>query len=139
MCYFKNSFIVYWMTYTMHLKIGLRKCDISLKRRLVELYLRRTKKVIRHLIIWLLITYWKKYRENGVRPNRSIYAILLFYTIPLTSSHAKRSFSKLKRIQNYFVCTMGQSRLSYLSLIAIEVKERQAYRFNRSHWYFSEY
>lgn len=49
-------------------------------------------------------------------------AMLLFFTIPVTSSVAERSFSKLKIIKNYLRNSMGQTRLRHLSLIAIENK-----------------
>jgi hypothetical protein len=49
-------------------------------------------------------------------------AILLFYTIPVTSAGAERSFSKLKIIKNYLRNSTGQDRLKYLSLIAVENK-----------------
>jgi len=55
--------------------------------------------------------------------NRSVHGnILLFYTIPVTSAGAERSFSKLKIIKNYLRNTTGQDRLKYLSLIAVEKK-----------------
>ncbi|KAL4101050.1 hypothetical protein QTP88_021071 [Uroleucon formosanum] len=49
-------------------------------------------------------------------------AILLFYTIPVTSAGAERSFSKLKIIKNYLRNSTGQDRLKYLSLIVVENK-----------------
>lgn len=49
-------------------------------------------------------------------------AMLLFFTIPVTSAAAERSFSKLKIIKNYLRNSMGQTRLRHLSLIAIENK-----------------
>lgn len=49
-------------------------------------------------------------------------AMLLFFTIPVTSAVAERSFSKLKIIKNYLRNSMGQTRLRHLSLIAIENK-----------------
>ncbi|KAL4089557.1 hypothetical protein QTP88_024575 [Uroleucon formosanum] len=48
--------------------------------------------------------------------------ILLFYTIPVTSAGAERSFSRLKIIKNYLRNSTGQDRLKYLSLIVVENK-----------------
>ncbi|GFU77933.1 transposable element Tc1 transposase [Trichonephila clavipes] len=50
-------------------------------------------------------------------------AVLLFLALPITSAMAERSFSKLKLIKNYLLCTMSEERLSYLSLISIEHQE----------------
>lgn len=47
-------------------------------------------------------------------------ALILFLTLPVTVASAERSFSKLKVIKSYLRNTMGQSRLSGLSLLAIE-------------------
>ena len=56
-----------------------------------------------------------------MQPNGSIYrALLLFFTITITSVAAERSFSKLKIIKNNLKNNMGQTRLRHLSLIAIE-------------------
>lgn len=49
-------------------------------------------------------------------------AILLFYTIAVTTASAERSFSKLKIIKNYLRNSVGQVRLRHLALIAIENK-----------------
>jgi len=49
-----------------------------------------------------------------------VTALLLFLTLPVTVATAERSFSKLKLIKNYLRNTMGQERLSGLSLLAIE-------------------
>lgn len=45
-------------------------------------------------------------------------AILLFYTISVTSAGAERSYSKVKIIKNYFSNSTAHDRLEYLSLIA---------------------
>jgi hypothetical protein len=47
-------------------------------------------------------------------------ALLLFFTIPVTSTSAKQSFSKLKIIKGYLSSTMMQDRLSDLALISFE-------------------
>ena len=41
-------------------------------------------------------------------------------TLPVTVASAERSFSKLKLIKNHLRSTMGQERLSSLSLLSIE-------------------
>ena len=46
----------------------------------------------------------------------------IFLTIPVTSAHAERSFSRLKLIKSYLRSTMRQERLSALSLLSIERK-----------------
>jgi hypothetical protein len=46
--------------------------------------------------------------------------ISLVSTIPATTSSAERSFSALRRIQNYLRSTQGQERLSSLALLSIE-------------------
>jgi len=47
-------------------------------------------------------------------------ALILFLTIPVTVATAERSFSKLKIIKTYLRSTMGQERLSNLSILSIE-------------------
>lgn len=47
-------------------------------------------------------------------------SVLLFYSIPVTSATAERTFSKLKIIKNYLRNKMSQDRLKNLALIAIE-------------------
>ena len=39
--------------------------------------------------------------------------LLLFFTMPITSASAERSFSKLKQIKNYLRNQIGQERLKY--------------------------
>ncbi|XP_037297534.1 zinc finger MYM-type protein 1-like [Manduca sexta] len=51
-----------------------------------------------------------------------ITACFLFLTLPVTTATAERSFSKLKLIKNYLRTSMGQERLSDLSLLSIEVE-----------------
>ena len=48
--------------------------------------------------------------------------LLLYFTIPLTTSTAERSFSTLKRVKTYLRSTMSNQRLDSLSLISIEKK-----------------
>ena len=52
-----------------------------------------------------------------------ITASLLFLTLPVTTATAERSFSKLKLIKNYLRSSMGQQRLSDLSILSIEKEE----------------
>lgn len=47
-------------------------------------------------------------------------AVMLFLTLPVSVASAERSFSKLKLVKTYLRNTMGQQRLSDLSLISIE-------------------
>lgn len=49
-----------------------------------------------------------------------ITACYMFLTIPVTIASAERSFSKLKIIKNFLRSTMGQERLSSLSVLSIE-------------------
>lgn len=44
----------------------------------------------------------------------------VFLTLPVTTASAESNLSKLKIIKNYLRTTMGQERLSNLSLISIE-------------------
>ena len=44
----------------------------------------------------------------------------IFWTIPITSCSAERSFSCLRHLKNYLRSTMGQERLSTLALLEIE-------------------
>ena len=56
---------------------------------------------------------------ENVFPNMSIL-YRIFLTIPVTSAHAERSFSRLKLIKSYLRSVMGQERLTSLSLLSIE-------------------
>lgn len=47
-------------------------------------------------------------------------ALFMFLTVPVTTTKAERTFSKLKLIKNYLRSTMAQERLSNLSLLSIE-------------------
>lgn len=46
--------------------------------------------------------------------------LILFLTMPVTVTTAKRSLSKLKIIKNYFRNLIGQTRLSELPLLATQ-------------------
>ena len=48
------------------------------------------------------------------------HLIKVAMTIPVTSATAERSFSVLKRIKTYLRATMGQERLTHLSVLSIE-------------------
>ena len=55
----------------------------------------------------------------------------IFLTIPVSSASSERSFSHLKRIKSYHRCTtMGQERLSQLSLINIECTIAQSINYD---------
>lgn len=47
-------------------------------------------------------------------------ALRIFLTIPVTTATNERSFSKMKIMKNYLRSTMGQQRLSDLSILSIE-------------------
>eukprot|EP00079_Xenopus_tropicalis_P035792 XP_017949563.1 PREDICTED: zinc finger MYM-type protein 1-like [Xenopus tropicalis] len=47
-------------------------------------------------------------------------AFRIFLTLPVTVASCERSFSKLKLIKNYLRSSMGQERLSNLSILSIE-------------------
>ena len=103
---------------------------------------------IYHLVLRELTQAWtfhelckeimSKYRVLECDLTEVFTAMLLFYTIPVTSAAAGRSFSKLKILKNYLRNSEGQARLRHLSLIAIEKKANIKPGFNRSHWYFCE-
>lgn len=57
-------------------------------------------------------------------------ALILFLTIPVTVATAERSFSKLKIIKTYLRSTMGQDRLSCLSILSIEHRIANRLRSN---------
>lgn len=57
-------------------------------------------------------------------------ALILFLTIPVTIATAERSFSKLKIIKTYLRSTMGQERLSNLSILSIEYEMANRLRNN---------
>ncbi|EZA54577.1 Zinc finger MYM-type protein, partial [Ooceraea biroi] len=52
-------------------------------------------------------------------PNINV-ALRIFLTLPVSIASCERSFSKLKLIKNYLRSTMGQERLSSLSILSIE-------------------
>jgi len=52
-------------------------------------------------------------------PNINV-ALRIFLTLPVSTASCERSFSKLKLIKNYLRSTIGQERLSNLSIISIE-------------------
>lgn len=47
-------------------------------------------------------------------------AFLMFLTVPVTTTKAERTFSKLKLIKNYLRSSMGQDRLTNLAILSIE-------------------
>jgi len=46
--------------------------------------------------------------------------VSLFLTLPIGIASAEKSFSVLRRLKNYMRSTMGQQRLSDMTLLAIE-------------------
>ena len=46
--------------------------------------------------------------------------VKIFATMPTTSAQAERSFSTLRRLKTYLRSTMGQERLSSLTLMSME-------------------
>lgn len=73
---------------------------------------------IKELIELLLI----KFNSLASSFPEVITACFLFLTLPTTTATAERSFSKLKLIKNYIRTSMGQERLSDLSLLSIEAE-----------------
>lgn len=73
---------------------------------------------IKELIELLLI----KFNSLASSFPEVITACFLFLTLPVTTATAERSFSKLKLIKNYLRTSMGQERLSDLSLLSIEAE-----------------
>lgn len=67
----------------------------------------------------LLLNKIAKLKLQDLFPNVCI-ALRIFLTLPVTVASAERSFSKLKLIKNHLRSTMGQERLSSLSLLSIE-------------------
>ena len=66
-----------------------------------------------------LLNFIHAYSLEDVYPNIEI-ALRLFLTLPVTVASCERSFSKLKLVKNYLRSSMGQDRLSGLSVISIE-------------------
>jgi hypothetical protein len=50
-------------------------------------------------------------------------AVVMFITLPVIVVSAKRSFSKLKLIDNYLLSSISQGRLHSLAILSIENKE----------------
>lgn len=59
------------------------------------------------------------YAPTDIYPNIEI-ALQIFLTIPVTVTSCERSFSKLKLVKNYLRSTVGQERLTSLSIVSIE-------------------
>lgn len=57
-------------------------------------------------------------------------ALKIFLTIPVSVSTGERSFSKLKIIKNYLRSTIGQDRLTNLSIISIESQRASCISFD---------
>ena len=59
---------------------------------------------------------------SSVFPN-ILTLLTIFLTMPVTSCEGERSFSVLKRLKSWLRSTMGQSRLSSLTIIQIHSRE----------------
>ncbi|CAI6356390.1 unnamed protein product [Macrosiphum euphorbiae] len=66
-----------------------------------------------------LLQLIQDYNLKESYPNVEI-VFRIFLTMPVTAATCERSFSKLKLIKNYLRSTMGQERLSNLSILSIE-------------------
>ncbi len=55
----------------------------------------------------------------SVFPNVDI-AFRIYFTLPVTKASGERSFSKLGLVKNRLRSTMGQERLSHLTLLSLE-------------------
>ena len=66
-----------------------------------------------------LLQFLHSYSLTEVYPNIEI-SLRLFLTLPVTVASCERSFSKLKLVKNYLRSSMGQKRLSGLSIMSIE-------------------
>ncbi|KAF0740989.1 zinc finger MYM-type protein 1-like [Aphis craccivora] len=66
-----------------------------------------------------LLQLIQDYNLRESYPNIEI-VFRIFLTMPVTAATCERSFSKLKLIKNYLRSTMGQERLSNLSILSIE-------------------
>ncbi|KAL4120397.1 hypothetical protein QTP88_013097 [Uroleucon formosanum] len=66
-----------------------------------------------------LLQLIQDYNLKESYPNIEI-VFRIFLTMPVTAATCERSFSKLKLIKNYLTSTMGQERLSNLSILSIE-------------------
>ncbi|XP_063810584.1 zinc finger MYM-type protein 1-like [Pseudophryne corroboree] len=68
-----------------------------------------------------ILTLIYKHRLEEAYPNITT-ALQIFLTLPVSVASRERSFSKLKLIKTYLRNTMGQERLTNLSIISIEHK-----------------
>lgn len=75
----------------------------------------------------LKLIYQNKLEE--IYPNLTIL-LKIFLTLPVSVASGERSFSKLKQIKTYLRSTMGQQRLSNLSIIAIEHERASTIDYN---------
>lgn len=55
----------------------------------------------------------------------------IFYTLPVSSATAERSFSRLKLLKTYLRSTMTEDRLSNLAILSIERNIAQTINFNK--------
>jgi len=58
-------------------------------------------------------------------------ACIIFISLPVTVASAERSFSKLKIIKNYLRNSMGQERLSNISILNIERSRTKELNVNK--------
>lgn len=74
----------------------------------------------------------KLIRDNKLEcvfPNTDI-ALRIYLTVPVTNCEGERSFSTMSRVQNLLRSTMGQERMSALSLLSIEGDLLREINFN---------
>ena len=58
-------------------------------------------------------------------------AYIMYMPVPVTVATAERSFSKLKRIKNFFRSSMSQERLGGLALLSIENEQDKNLDFRK--------
>lgn len=70
-----------------------------------------------------------KNRLEEIYPNLTT-VLKIFLTLPVSVASGERSFSKLKQIKTYLRSTMGQQRLSNLSILSIENDRASSIDYN---------
>lgn len=76
----------------------------------------KSKKQLELPTIPLVQDYFRQYNLKASFPN--LFTLLvIFLTVPVSSTESERSFSVLKRIKTWLRSTMGQIRISALTLI----------------------
>lgn len=74
-----------------------------------------------------VLEMYKFMKSNDLQTTFPNIEILLriYITIPASNSSGERSFSTLKPVKKYLRSTMGQQRLTALSILNIESKRKQ--------------